>query len=149
MNGDVPSVLLDNILCYGHSKTRACMRRSCICPPVIAIKHFFQLLFFYPFAIVLNYHMSPFFLLHTERVNLVSLLRETLIDMLNDSRYADKSIELQTNLEKLMLNLDAILIRRAVTNLILNALVHNDPDVKIVVRLERSSRTTIFTSGSL
>ncbi len=70
-------------------------------------------------------------------------LRETLIDMLNDSRYADKSIELQTNVEKLMLNLDAILIRRAVTNLILNALVHNDPDVKIVVQLEQKERTHV------
>ncbi|CAM5390066.1 hypothetical protein SSPIM334S_08521 [Streptomyces spiroverticillatus] len=38
------------------------MRRSCICAPVIAIKHFFQLLFFYPFAVVLNCHMSSFFL---------------------------------------------------------------------------------------
>jgi signal transduction histidine kinase len=92
-------VLLDNILCYGHSKTRACMRRSCICAPVIAIKHFLQLLFFYPFAVVLK--------------------------------------------EKLMLNLDAILIRRAVTNLILNALVHNDPDVKIVVQLEQKERTHV------
>ena len=82
-------------------------------------------------------------MLNRERVNLVSLLRETLIDILNDSRYADKSIELQTYLEKLMLNLDAILIRRAVTNLILNALVHNDPDVKIVVQLEQKERTHV------
>ncbi|WP_125122668.1 HAMP domain-containing sensor histidine kinase [Bacillus amyloliquefaciens] len=82
-------------------------------------------------------------MLNKERVNLVSLLRETLIDILNDSRYADKTIELQTSLEKLILNLDVILIRRAVTNLILNALVHNDPDVKIVVQLEQKERTHV------
>ncbi|PCK21285.1 two-component sensor histidine kinase [Bacillus pumilus] len=88
-------------------------------------------------------------MLHKELVNLVSLLRETLIDMLNDSRYADKSIELQTNVEKLMLDVDAILIRRAVTNLILNALVHNDPEVQIVVKLEQKERThvTITDNG--
>ncbi|MEC3841313.1 sensor histidine kinase [Bacillus amyloliquefaciens] len=82
-------------------------------------------------------------MLNKERVNLVSLLRETLIDILNDSRYADKTIELQTSLEKLILNLDVILIRRAVTNLILNALVHNGPDVKIVVQLEQKERTHV------
>lgn len=82
-------------------------------------------------------------MLNKEQVNLVLLSWETLIDILNDSRYADKTIELQTSLEKLILNLDVILIRRAVTNLILNALVHNDPDVKIVVQLEQKERTHV------
>lgn len=79
-------------------------------------------------------------MLNKELVNIVSLLRETLIDILNDSRYADQTIELQTNEDKLMLNIDKILIRRAVTNLILNALVHNDPDVTIIVQLEQKRK---------
>lgn len=82
-------------------------------------------------------------MLNKELVNIVSLLRETLIDILNDSRYADQTIELQTNEDKLMLNIDKILIRRAVTNLILNALVHNDPDVTIIVQLEQKEKTHI------
>ncbi|MGG0029114.1 HAMP domain-containing sensor histidine kinase [Bacillus safensis subsp. osmophilus] len=82
-------------------------------------------------------------MLNKELVNIVSLLRETLIDILNDSRYADQTIELQTNAEKLMLNIDKILIRRAITNLILNALVHNDPDVTIIVQLEQKEHTHI------
>ncbi|WP_249705547.1 sensor histidine kinase [Bacillus zhangzhouensis] len=82
-------------------------------------------------------------MLNKELVNIVSLLRETLIDILNDSRYADQLIELQTNVEKLMLNLDAILIRRAVTNLILNALVHNDHDVQIVLQIEQKEQTHV------
>ncbi|MGY8610664.1 ATP-binding protein [Bacillus altitudinis] len=82
-------------------------------------------------------------MLHKELVNIVPLLRETLIDILNDSRYADQTIELQTNVDKLMLNIDTILIRRAVTNLILNALVHNDADVKIIVQLEQKEHTHI------
>ncbi|MCP3429984.1 hypothetical protein, partial [Opacimonas viscosa] len=49
-------------------------------------------------------------MLHKELVNIVPLLRETLIDILNDSRYADQTIELQTNVDKLMLNIDTILI---------------------------------------
>lgn len=82
-------------------------------------------------------------MLNKELVNIVSLLRETLIDILNDSRYADQTIELQTNEDKLMLNIDKILIRRAITNLILNALVHNDPDVTIIVQLEQKEHTHI------
>ncbi|MFJ5671601.1 ATP-binding protein [Bacillus safensis] len=82
-------------------------------------------------------------MLNKELVNIVSLLRETLIDILNDSRYADQTIELQTNEDKLMLNIDKILIRRAITNLILNALVHNDPDVTIIVQLEQKENTHI------
>lgn len=81
-------------------------------------------------------------MLHKELVNIVPLLRETLIDILNDSRYAEQTIELQTNVDKLMLNIDTILIRRAVTNLILNALVHNDSDVKIIVQLEQKKIPT-------
>lgn len=82
-------------------------------------------------------------MLHKELVNIVPLLRKTLIDILNDSRYADQSIDLQTNVDKLMLNIDTVLIRRAVTNLILNALVHNDADVKIIVQLEQKEHTHI------
>ncbi|WP_111291120.1 sensor histidine kinase [Bacillus safensis] len=82
-------------------------------------------------------------MLNKELVNIVSLLRETLIDILNDSRYDDQTIELQTNEDKLMLNIDKILIRRAVTNLILNALVHNDPDVTIIVQLEQKEKNHI------
>ncbi|MFP5200050.1 MULTISPECIES: sensor histidine kinase [Bacillus] len=82
-------------------------------------------------------------MLNKELVNIVSLLRETFIDILNDSRYADQTIELQTNEDKLMLNIDKILIRRAITNLILNALVHNDSDVTIIVQLEQKEHTHI------
>ncbi|WP_282059915.1 sensor histidine kinase [Bacillus pumilus] len=82
-------------------------------------------------------------MLRKELVNIVPLLRESLIDILNDSRYADQTIELQTNVDKLMLNIDTILIRRAVTNLILNALVHNEADVNIIVQLEQKEHTHI------
>ncbi|MGY3839550.1 sensor histidine kinase, partial [Bacillus atrophaeus] len=81
--------------------------------------------------------------LNKKNINLVSLIRDTLIDILNDSRYADKTIEFNASQENILINLDIILMRRAISNLILNALVHNDSNVKIVVHLEKKERTHI------
>ncbi|MCY8921207.1 sensor histidine kinase [Bacillus atrophaeus] len=81
--------------------------------------------------------------LNRKNINLVSLIRDTLIDILNDSRFADKTIEFNASQENILINLDIILMRRAISNLILNALVHNDSNVKIVVHLEKKERTHI------
>lgn len=75
--------------------------------------------------------------LNRSRVNIVSLVRNTVIDMLNDAKYGNRNIEFQYNDEVINIEVDEILIRRAVSNLIYNAVVHNDEDVAIQVGIER------------
>ena len=76
-------------------------------------------------------------------VNMVALMRNMVIDILNDPEYADRQIEFHAKQENVPAEVDEILIRRAVTNLIYNAIVHNDKDVKIDVSVEKKERTHI------
>lgn len=81
--------------------------------------------------------------LNTKTINMVTLLRNMVIDILNDAKYADRHIEFQCNQETILSDVDEILIRRAVNNLIYNAIVHNDNNVKIVVRIEKRNGSTL------
>ena len=73
-------------------------------------------------------------------INLVTLLRSIVIDIVNDPKYAHRQIQFQPMEERISVKADEILLRRAITNLIYNAIVHNDPDVKIVVKIEMRER---------
>jgi len=77
--------------------------------------------------------------LNLKKVNIVSLVRSAVIDTLNDARYGNRKIDFQYSEEVILLEADDILIRRAVTNLIYNAVVHNDEDVSILVSVEKKN----------
>ncbi|MFF2890115.1 sensor histidine kinase [Paenibacillus sp. NPDC057967] len=83
------------------------------------------------------------FSLDRKRVNLTGLLRGVVIDVLNDQRYGDRHIEFQTDREDIMQEVDGILFRRVIFNLLYNAVVHNDEHVRITVSLESGERTRI------
>lgn len=81
--------------------------------------------------------------LNKKAVNIVAFLRKIVIDLLNDPKYADRDIQFHVNQENIMLEIDEILFRRAINNLIYNAIVHNDHDVKIIVSIEKDEYTNI------
>ncbi len=81
--------------------------------------------------------------LNKKATNIVSLMRKIVIDILNDPKYPNRDIQFLVDEENITLDVDEILFRRAINNLIYNAIVHNDHDVKIVVSLERKERTHI------
>ncbi|KKO52636.1 sensor histidine kinase [Paenibacillus sp. DMB20] len=76
--------------------------------------------------------------LNKKSANIVGLVRNTVIDTLNDSRYSNRNIDFQCSDEMIKINVDEILIRRAISNLIYNAIVHNDEFVEIRVGVEKS-----------
>lgn len=80
--------------------------------------------------------------LHTQEINIVTLLRKIVIDLLNDPKYMNRNIDFHVNQENIMLEVDEILFRRAINNLIYNAIVHNNDQVKIEVRIERKDQHT-------
>ncbi|MFJ8258571.1 sensor histidine kinase [Peribacillus asahii] len=81
--------------------------------------------------------------LNKKTINIVTLLRNIVIDILNDARYSNRNIEFQVHQEMIRVDVDEILVRRALTNLIYNAMVHNDSKVKIVVSVKKKDRTHI------
>lgn len=74
--------------------------------------------------------------LNTTPENVVSLVRAIIIDILNDAKYANRKINFHTNTEEILLPVDAFLFKRALNNLIYNAIVHNKADVEIDIYLE-------------
>ncbi|MBH5317069.1 HAMP domain-containing histidine kinase [Paenibacillus sp. GSMTC-2017] len=81
--------------------------------------------------------------LHKKRVNLVSLLRNVVIDILNDTKYAERHIAFICDEARIDAEVDVVLIRRAISNLIYNAIVHNDMDTQIIVSIAVTDRALI------
>ncbi|MCR8845893.1 HAMP domain-containing histidine kinase [Paenibacillus sp. SC116] len=81
--------------------------------------------------------------LHLARTNIVSLIRTIVIDILNDPKYSGRHIDFQFEKEPIYADVDELLIRRAINNLIYNALVHNSPDVHIIVNIMQDEQTHI------
>ncbi|WP_460319680.1 sensor histidine kinase [Paenibacillus sp. YSY-4.3] len=75
--------------------------------------------------------------LNLKSVNIVSLVRNAVIDMLNDAQYGNRNIDFRYSDEVILVEADEILIRRAVANLIYNAVVHNDEHVAVEVSVEK------------
>ncbi|MEK4029978.1 HAMP domain-containing sensor histidine kinase [Pseudobacillus sp. FSL P4-0506] len=81
--------------------------------------------------------------LNKKTVNIVALLRHIVIDILNDPKYSNRQITFHVNQENIPMEVDEILFRRAINNLIYNAIVHNDENVKIDVCVEKDEQIYI------
>ena len=64
---------------------------------------------------------------------------------MNDPAFSARVIEFESNMQEVVAKFDANLLRRAVQNVVVNALVHNPPDtkVKITVNKAQNNRFTI------
>lgn len=87
--------------------------------------------------------------LNLEETNMVSLIRTAVIDILNNPLYENMEIEFTSSEEKINHTVDKVLIKRVVTNLLYNAIVHNDENVKIEVsvRKEKNIHINIKDNG--
>lgn len=77
-------------------------------------------------------------MLNKKHINIVSLVRNAVIDTLNNPSYSDRDIDFGSSHEVIQVEVDDILIRRAIRNLIYNAIVHNREDVAIKVQVEKN-----------
>ncbi|EPY6471055.1 sensor histidine kinase [Clostridium sporogenes] len=82
--------------------------------------------------------------LNKEKINLANLIKDIIIDILNDTRYENREINFQCEDDNIEINGDKILIRRAITNILFNAIVHNSEDVKINVTLKKQDKISII-----
>ncbi|MCX8129874.1 MAG: HAMP domain-containing histidine kinase [Clostridia bacterium] len=75
--------------------------------------------------------------------NLIDIVRDTVIDILNHPEYEDAEITLDHQEESIMFSCDCIMLRRAFTNVIYNALVHNDKGTKINISIKQDDLIAI------
>lgn len=70
--------------------------------------------------------------------NIVRLLKEVVIDILNNPKYEERNISFNCSEEILNVNFDDTLLRRAFTNLLINSVIHNSDNTKIEVSIKKA-----------
>ena len=81
--------------------------------------------------------------LKKKNVNIVSLIRHVIIDIINDEKYSDRNISFNYSNEEIMMELDENLIKRVFINLIINAFVHNHSDIRVDIHIEELDKNRI------
>jgi signal transduction histidine kinase len=71
--------------------------------------------------------------------NLVELLRDIVINLLNDPGYQNRKVFFDPDEETIIFNYDSGLMQRALTNIIYNAVVHNPDDTVIIVKVSANN----------
>ena len=89
---------------------------------------------------------SGAFPFHPRQVRLVRYLRELVIDITNDPAFSDRDLEFESNLPEFTSAVDPDLFRRAIQNLIVNALVHNPPETKVTISIIKVQESGIHIS---
>lgn len=71
-----------------------------------------------------------------QKVNLVRYLKESVIDIVNDPAFKDRDIVFESSVQDLETCIDTDLFRRAMNNLIINALTHNPQETKVKISVD-------------
>lgn len=89
---------------------------------------------------------SGAFPFHPQQVRLVRYLKELVIDIANDPIFSNRDIEFESenNLSELTAAIDPDLFRRAVGNLVINALIHNSSNTKVIVSVSEDKWKGIY-----
>lgn len=66
-----------------------------------------------------------------------------MIDVVNDPAFADRDIRFESDAPELNITIDPDLFRRAVQNLMINALVHNPSDTKVTISISLEPKNCV------
>lgn len=79
-------------------------------------------------------------------MRIVRCVKEWVIDIINDPAFSDRDITFESNTPELMARIDPDLFRRAIQNLIINALTHNPADTKVKITITVTTEKRILIS---
>lgn len=79
-------------------------------------------------------------------VRITRFLKELVIDIANNPIYSDYNIEFESDCPDLSTKIDAELFRRAIQNIVINALVHNPIDTTVVVSISAGTQNDFCVS---
>ena len=71
-----------------------------------------------------------------QSVNLVRYMKELAIDIVNDPAFKDRDIVFESSVQNFEICIDMDLFRRAMNNLIINALTHNPQETKVKISVD-------------
>ena len=77
---------------------------------------------------------------------LYAVVREWVIDIVNDPAFSDRDITFESNTPELIARIDPDLFRRAVQNLMINALTHNPENTKVKITVTVTAENRILIS---
>ena len=89
---------------------------------------------------------SGFMPFHPKKVRITRYIKEWIIDIVNDPTFQDRDITFESMIPEQSVEIDPALLRRAVTNLVINALLHNSADTKVSVLLDTDKSGGILLS---
>lgn len=92
----------------------------------------------------LDYNVQP---VHTEKINIVSFMRQVVVDFMNLDGESKYPIEWRTeeNLPPCIVEGDKELLKRAVSNLIFNSQIHNPNGCTIFAEVKRSAQEVLIS----
>ncbi len=76
-----------------------------------------------------------------ETVNLVRYTKEIVIDVMNTPAYETYNVNFSADRDEISCEFDTGLMRRAITNILVNALKHNEKDTQIMVKVKQKDGT--------
>lgn len=68
-----------------------------------------------------------------QEIRIIRYLRELVIDIVNDPAFIGRDIEFKSSIQEAAVSLDPELFRRAIGNIIINALTHNPKETKVII----------------
>jgi signal transduction histidine kinase len=83
--------------------------------------------------------------LNKEQVEFVSFVRDSVIDIANSPMSQDYIFEFEKNIQEINLLIDKQLIKRAIHNLLANAINHNSPGTKVQISIENVGSHILLT----
>ncbi len=81
-----------------------------------------------------------------QEIRIVRFLKELVIDIANDPVFEGRAIEFENDMPEMVVAIDPDLLRRAVGNIVINALVHNPLDAKVKVTVRKSTDNCLSIS---
>lgn len=81
--------------------------------------------------------------LNKSRQNIIRFAKELVIDLLNNPEYESRDISFYSPVENAEFFFDRVLLKRALNNLLTNALVHNNKDTKVTVSIKMGDKIQI------
>lgn len=81
-----------------------------------------------------------------KEIHFVRYVKELVIDIINDPVFSNRDIEFEGSEEEVRVLIDEELFRRAIGNLIVNALTHNSQETKVVIRVKQKEQDKVEVS---
>ena len=81
-----------------------------------------------------------------QKIRIVRFLKELVIDIANDPAFSERTIEFESELPEVMIAVDPDLLRRAIGNIVINALVHNSADTTVAITVTQTAEQRLSIS---